>query len=125
MSRYRCVDAQKAAGFPVAAACKAAGVTRSGYYAWASAAHRPGPGERHPEQARLVAAIRAIHTDSGGTYGSPRVHAELGRRGWRVNRKRVGASCVPTASSAPWGCRVRGICERPGGQPVRRVARPG
>jgi putative transposase len=37
----------------------------------------------------LVAEIRAIHTDSHGTYGSPRVHAELGRRGWRVNRKRV------------------------------------
>jgi putative transposase len=89
VTRYRCVDAQKAAGFPVAAACKAAGVTRSRYYAWANAAHRPGEGERHPEEARLVAAIRAIHTDSGGTDGSPRVHAELGRRGWRVNRKRV------------------------------------
>jgi putative transposase len=89
VSRYRCVDAQKAAGFPVAAACKAAGVTRSRYYAWASAAHRPGEGERHREEARLVAAIGAIHTDSAGTYGSPRVHAELGRCGWRVNRKRV------------------------------------
>jgi transposase InsO family protein len=64
-------------------------VTRSRYYAWASAADRPGQGERRREEVRLVAAIRAIHTDSGGTYGSPRVHAELGRRGWRVNRKRV------------------------------------
>ncbi len=35
--RYRCVDAQKAAGFPVVAACQAAGVTRSGYYAWTPA----------------------------------------------------------------------------------------
>jgi putative transposase len=64
-------------------------VTRSRYYAWARAAHRSGEGERHREEATLVAAIGAIHTDSAGTSGSPRVHAELGRRGWRVNHKRV------------------------------------
>jgi putative transposase len=82
--RYRCVDAQKAAGFPVAAACKAAEVSRSAYYAWAC-------GSSHPNlaQAELVSEIRAIHTDSRGTYGSPRVHAELRRRGRRVNHKRV------------------------------------
>jgi transposase InsO family protein len=83
--RYRCVDAQKAAGFPVAAACRAAGVTRSRYYAWAAGV----PHANHDEEARLVAEIRAIHTDSRGTYGSPRVHAELRCRGWHVNRKRV------------------------------------
>jgi transposase InsO family protein len=37
----------------------------------------------------LVAEIRTIHRQSSGTYGSPRVHAELRRRGWRVNHKRV------------------------------------
>ena len=88
MSRYRCVDAQKAAGFPVAAACTAAGVTRSAYYTWtARAAHSPA--ERHREEARLAAEIGRIHARSGGTYGAPRVHAELGRRGWAVNHKRV------------------------------------
>ena len=88
MRRYRCVDAQKAAGFPVAAACQAAGVTRSRYYAWV-AARATGPSERHREEARLVAEIRVIHTDSGGTYGAPRVTHELGRRGRLVNHKRV------------------------------------
>jgi putative transposase len=84
VSRYRCVDAQKAAGFPVAAACTAAGVTRSAYYTWtARAAHSPA--ERHREEARLAAEIGRIHARSGGTYGAPRVHAELGRRGWAVN----------------------------------------
>ena len=34
-------------------------------------------------------AIRAIDEDSRGTYGMPRVHAELVARGWRVSRKRV------------------------------------
>jgi putative transposase len=86
--RYRCVDAQKAAGFPVAAACQAAGVARSAYYAWTTrAAH--GPSQRDRQEARLVGEIRRIHARSGGTYGVPRVHAELRRRGQAVNHKRV------------------------------------
>jgi putative transposase len=86
--RYRCVDAQKAAGFPVAAACQAAGVTRSAYYAW-TAMTAQGPAARQREEARLVGEIRRIHARSKATYGAPRVHVELGRRGWRVNHKRV------------------------------------
>ena len=85
MIRYRCVDAQKAAGFPVAAACAAAGVTRSAYYAWT--ARRPS--QRQQDDAGLVGEIRRIHGRSHGTYGAPRVHAELRRRGWVVNHKRV------------------------------------
>jgi transposase InsO family protein len=88
VSRYRCVDAQKAAGFPVAAACKAAGVTRSAYYAWTASAAQ-GPADRHQEEVRLVAEVRRIHARSKGTYGAPRVHAELRRRGWSANHKRV------------------------------------
>jgi transposase InsO family protein len=37
----------------------------------------------------LLQEIRAIHARSRGTYGSPRMTAELRRRGWRVNHKRV------------------------------------
>jgi transposase InsO family protein len=88
VTRYRCVDAQKAAGFPVAAACKAAGVARSAYYAWTTRAAQ-GPSQRRREEARLVAEVRRIHAGSGGTYGAPRVHAELTRRGWSANHKRV------------------------------------
>ena len=88
MSHYRCVDAQKAAGFAVAAACKAAGVTRSAYYAWTATTAR-GPSDRHREEVRLVAEIRRIHARSKATYGAPRVHAELRRRGWAANHKRV------------------------------------
>ena len=88
MRRYRCVDAQKAAGFAVAAACQAAGVTRSAYYAWAATTPQ-GPAERHWEEAELVGEIRRIHARSRGTYGAPRIHAELRRRGWTVNHQRV------------------------------------
>jgi putative transposase len=88
VTRYRCVDAQKAAGFPVVAACQAAGVTRSAYYAWTTRA-RQGPSDHDREEARLVSEIRRIHACSGGTYGVPRVHAELRRHGLAVNHKRV------------------------------------
>jgi putative transposase len=85
VSRYRCVDAQKAAGFPVAAACQAVGVARSAYYAWTA----QGPADRHRAEAGLVAEIRRIHVRSHGTYGSPRITGELRRRGWTANHKRV------------------------------------
>ena len=87
MSRYRCVDTQKAAGFPVVAACPAAGVSASAYYAWAARRAQAAAAKRL--EAELVSEIRAIHIDSRGTYGSPRVHAALRRRGQMVNRKRV------------------------------------
>jgi putative transposase len=87
VSRYRCVDAQKAAGFPVVAACQAAGVSASGFYAWT--ARRAPAAAATQAEAMLVREIHTIHRESKGTYGSPRVHAELRRRGRSVNRKRV------------------------------------
>jgi putative transposase len=88
VSRYRCVDAQKAAGFPVVAACQAAGVSASAFYAF-TAMREQEPRAAEHAQAELVAKIRTIHAESGGTYGSPRVTHELRRCGWRVNHKRV------------------------------------
>lgn len=37
----------------------------------------------------LTTAIKRIHKESNGTYGAPRVHAQLRREGYRVGRKRV------------------------------------
>lgn len=85
---YRFVDQQKAAGFPVGRVCEIAGVSTSAYHDWKQ--HRDGVvTEAQLAEARLVSAIRTIHTDSDGTYGSPRVTLELRRRGWVVNHKRV------------------------------------
>ena len=60
-------------------------VSRSGYYAWQK---RP-ESSRSREGRRLMLEIRAIHEESRRSYGSPRVYAELGMRGYQVGRKRV------------------------------------
>lgn len=88
MTRFRCVDAQKAAGFAVTWACDAAGVSPSAFYDWqAGRTHQPGDQER--TDAALLAAIRRLHADSAETDGVRRVTAQLRREGWLVNHKRV------------------------------------
>jgi len=47
------------------------------------------PSAREARDAQLLEAIRKIHGESGGVYGSPRVHAQLRREGESVSRKRV------------------------------------
>ncbi|MEV8547747.1 IS3 family transposase [Streptomyces sp. NPDC051572] len=59
---------------PVQLACRVLHVAESGYYAWRD---RP-PSNRLVKHALLTEAIVGIHTASRGTYGSRRVHAELG-----------------------------------------------
>lgn len=65
--------------------CKVLEVSRSGYYAWQQ---RPESARQRDDQA-LRGTIREIHRQSRGTYGSPRIHAELQARGYRCSRKRV------------------------------------
>jgi len=65
--------------------CRMYGVTRSGYYAW----RRRGAPQRTRADATLLQHIERIHRQSGGTYGSPRVHQELRARGQICARKRV------------------------------------
>ena len=86
--RYRHVDAMKAAGFAVRAACRAAEIAASSYYEWKEK-EVAGPSPREREEVELVAEIRAIHDDSAATYGSPRMTRELAKRGRRVNHKRI------------------------------------
>jgi putative transposase len=71
--------------WPVGRMCRLLKVSKSGFYAWkgrSMSAH-----ER--EDVKLSAKIEAIHRHSYGTYGSPRVHAELHSLGVGVGRKRV------------------------------------
>ena len=84
MTRFRFVEQEKAR-YPVRVLCTALGVSPSGYYAWRSR----GPSARERSDAELAEAIRRSHARSRGTYGAPRVWADLAEAGHRVSRKRV------------------------------------
>src|ERR671939_2146383 len=81
--------------------CRRLGVSTAGYYAWRQ---RP-PSARAVTDARLSTTIHLIHAGSRGTYGAPRVHAELAADyGVHCGRKRV-ARLMRSAG-------LRGVCRR-------------
>ena len=73
------------ARFSVAAMCRVLGVSESGYHAWAKRA----PSARARADAVLIERIGAFHAASHGTYGAPRIQADLRDVGVNVGRKRV------------------------------------
>ena len=73
------------AGLSVRAMAGLLGVSRSGYYAWRGR----GASARARADERLQVEIAAAHAASRGTYGAPRIRAELAARGFRTSRKRV------------------------------------
>jgi putative transposase len=78
-------DVTEKANHPVARLCRVLEVSASGFYAWL----RRAPSERARRDGELAERIVAIHEDSRGTYGAPRIHAELKDEGRPVGRKRV------------------------------------
>jgi putative transposase len=73
------------AAYPIATMCRLLGVSPSGYYAWV----KRRPSRRAWADAELTEQIRVAHAGSHGTYGAPRVHAELVAKGIRAGRKRI------------------------------------
>ena len=73
------------ADLPVRALCRVLDVSPSGYYDWLA---RP-PCRRSVEDAVLIEQIRQVHAESDGTYGAPRVRAELAEHGVAVGGKRI------------------------------------
>ncbi|GAB3006858.1 IS3 family transposase [Saccharothrix stipae] len=63
------------------------GIASSTYRGWV--ARQAEPSRRERDDRAITTEISDIHVASGGTYGSPRVHQVLRRRGIRVSRKRV------------------------------------
>ncbi|CAM5632383.1 hypothetical protein SHIRM173S_11984 [Streptomyces hirsutus] len=62
-------------------------ISSSAYYRWCRA--KKEPCHRKRQHAELTEKVRQVHADSGGIYGSPRVHAVLKREGVAIGRKRV------------------------------------
>jgi putative transposase len=85
VNAYRLIASEEAT-YPIFLLCRVLRVARSGFYAWRS---RP-PSRRSVADAGLTATIKAVHAGSRGTYGAPRVHAELvDAHAVRCGRKRV------------------------------------
>ncbi|MFS8204927.1 IS3 family transposase, partial [Streptomyces sp. CWNU-52B] len=68
--------------------CHVLEVARSSFYKWR--AGREARAAREWADAALAERIRAVHAEWDGTYGRPRITAELCDQGERVNHKRVG-----------------------------------
>lgn len=81
---HRFIEAQKP-HHAVARMCRVLRVSRSGFYAW----RRRGLSDHAAADVALAARVAAIHAASDGTYGVPRVHAELAAQGIHVSRRRV------------------------------------
>ena len=106
---YRVMSANQAR-FRVATMARVLGVSPSGYYAW----RRRPPSARARADAELRARVQAIHGRSRGTYGAPRIHAELTEGGVAVSRKRVARVMRSVG--------VAGVSRRRGPRTTRRNA---
>jgi putative transposase len=107
VSAYEFVEREKAQ-HRVVALCRMLGVSPSGYWAW----RQRVPSARARGDAQVTARIMAIHQASRGTYGAPRIHAELATAGTPCGRQRV-ARLMRQAG-------VQGCHRRRAIQPTRR-----
>ncbi len=83
---YRQIEKETDAGgsLTVQQMCNSGSVSRGGFYRFREAVET----RRTPKEIGLRHEIQKIAVDMAA-YGSRRIAAELKRRGWRVNRKRV------------------------------------
>jgi putative transposase len=99
------------ANYPVALLCRTLGVSTSGFYEWRD--RQKNPALRTQEDAAPVETITEVHRQSRGTYGAPRVHAELRLgAGIRVGRKRVARLMRQAGIEGVYRRRRRGCTRR-------------
>ena len=82
--RYACIARHRAA-YPVRLMCRVLHVSPAGFYA----AHRRAPSRRAQDDAVLRVHVRAVHAQSHGTYGAPRMPGALAAEGLRCGRHRA------------------------------------
>jgi putative transposase len=74
-------------GIPYAVSCRALGVSRSWFYKWRDGKVPP----RAARRIRLEAEVGRLFRLHAGTYGSPRITADLKDAGWNVSENTVAA----------------------------------
>jgi putative transposase len=82
--KFAFVHAEKAY-FPIAALCRLLGISRQGYYAYAT---RP-PSARMVADQQLGTQVQQLFEASDERYGSPRILKELQASGWTVSKRRI------------------------------------
>ncbi len=92
-------------GVPHGVCCRALGVAESSFYGRRSR----GPSVAGRRRQRVDAAVKDCFEASGGTYGSPRVRAQLRRDGHTVSKKTVEASMARQGLQARTRRRRRGL----------------
>jgi putative transposase len=70
---------------PHAVACRALGVSQAWFYKWAHG----DASLQHARRDRLSVEIVRLFAQRRGTYGSPRITADLREQGWRVSENTV------------------------------------
>lgn len=111
--KYAVIQAHRGE-FHLSLMCRALEVSRSGFYDW----RKRGPRERTPEEQRLRIEIRSVHRRSGRTYGSPRVHQALRKKGVVCSRKRVERLMRQEGLRAKKKRRFRATTDSTHGRPV-------
>jgi putative transposase len=84
--RFAFIRARKAE-HTVSALCRVLEVTRQGYYQFE--ANEARSRAKRDVEHELGDTVRTVYEQSRGTYGSPRVHAQLKRQGVRVSKRRI------------------------------------
>ncbi len=110
---FALIDAKRA-DVPVETACAALNVSVSGFYAWRN---RPAS-QRQTDDMVLLAHIRAEFSTSNGTYGSPRMHAELQESGLTIGRHRVARLMSENGLKARQKTRFKRTTDSDHGGPV-------
>ena len=72
-------------GIPVAVSCRALGVSQAWFFKWRTRDRSP----RRKRRAALAATIAYLSANHSGTYGSPRIAADLHAMNWRVSKSTV------------------------------------
>ncbi len=111
--RYACIRQHEGA-FTIVLMCRVLEVARTGYYAW----RRRAPSARTQRDRELRVRIRAIHAQTRGRYGRPRIHRALQGQQIFCSPKRVARLMRLEGLRAKRARRYRGTTHADGTPPA-------